>query len=346
MRLAPAVLAAALVALVVRPASGDALREVRLVMGTTVEVRAGGDACSAAIVEAFAAIARVDERMSLWKESELLALDRNGTGVLSEETLAVLRHALLVAEASGGAFDPTVEPLVRAAGGFGDLPVELSGEARKAALARVDYRRVTLLPSSRTVRLEGGARVVLDGIAKGYAADRALQALRAAGATTGLVDIGGSSLGVFGEPLVLELRDPTGRGAPWGAFVVEETSVSTSGGDQRPGHILDPRTGEPARSVLAATVVAASGMEADALSTAVFVMGAEEGLALLVRRGAAGLVLVEEEGRRTLRTTPAFAERFALKASPGVAVRAWAPARASHGQAAGHAARGRLGPGR
>ncbi|HEX9185513.1 MAG TPA: FAD:protein FMN transferase, partial [Vicinamibacteria bacterium] len=119
----------------------------------------------------------------------------------------------------------------------------------------------------------------------------------------------------------LELRDPRGEGLPWGAFEVEDASVSTSGGDQKPGHILDPRTGRPARGVLAATVVAASGLEADALSTAVFVLGARDGLALVARRGASGLVLVEEDGRRLLLTTPGFAARFGLQAAAGVLVR-------------------------
>jgi thiamine biosynthesis lipoprotein ApbE len=213
------------------PASAGLLREVRLVMGTTAEVRATGEASTeAGILEAFAALRRADEHMSLWKESEVPALDREGTEVVSEDTLAVLRHALDVAAASGGAFDPTV------------------------------------------------------------------------------------------EPLVLGLRDPTGERRPWGSFRVEDTSVSTSAGDQKPGHILDPRTGEPARGALAATVVAGSGIE-DALSTALVVLGPDVGLALLARRRAAGLVLLEKRGRRIVRATPGFAARYALAVAPGVEVR-------------------------
>lgn len=313
---APAVLLLSLPAV-----HGDTMREVRLVMGTLAEVEASGDACSqTALLSAFAALGGVDERMSLWKESELARLNDAGSAAVSEETFAVLRHALDVAAASGGAFDPTVEPLVRAAGGFGAPPRALSAPERRALLARVGHGRVLLDGATRRVTLEGGARLVLDGIAKGYAADRALSALRAAGAATGLVNLGESSLGVFGEPLTLDLRDPRGTGLPWGAFQVEDASVSTSGTDQRPGHVLDPRTGLPARGVLAATVVAASGVEADALSTAVFVLGPSEGLALLARRGAAGLVLLVEDGRRLVRTTPGFAIRYGLAPAAGVEV--------------------------
>ncbi|HEX9188071.1 MAG TPA: FAD:protein FMN transferase, partial [Vicinamibacteria bacterium] len=225
-------------------ASASTVRQVRLVMGTTAEVEASGNACSeTALIAAFAALGSVDERMSLWRDSELSRLNDAGEALLSEETLVVLRHALDVARASGGAFDPTVEPLVRAAGGLGDPPRALSDAERAALLARVGHARVRLDGAARRVTLAGGARLVLDGLAKGYAADRALSALRSAGALTGLVNLGESSLGVFGEPLTLELRDPRGEGLPWGAFEVEDSSVSTSGGDQKPGHIFDPRTG-------------------------------------------------------------------------------------------------------
>jgi thiamine biosynthesis lipoprotein len=297
------------------------LREVRLVMGTTAEIRVGGLADpGSALDAAFAALDGVDARMSLWKQSELSALNREGEGRVSPETFAVIAHALEVAAASDGAFDPTVEPLVRAAGGLGDEARPLDAAERQALRARVDYRRVTLDEATRTVRLAGGTRLVLDAAAKGDAADRALAALRAAGATSGLVDLGGSTIAAFGESCAVDLRDPTGARRPWGAFRLADGALGTSGGDQKPGHIVDPRTGDPAESVLQATVLAESAREADVLSTAVFVLGPEEGLALALRRGAAALVLVLEDGQRVIRTTPGFAAAHALVAAPGVSV--------------------------
>lgn len=296
-------------------------REIRLLMGTTAEIRVGGLADpTPALDAAFAALARVDDRMSLWKESELAALNRTGHGIVSAETFAVVRHALDVAAASRGAFDPTVEPLVRAAGGFGEPARLPSAEEKRALLARVGYQNVHLDDAARTIRLASGARLVLDALAKGHAADLALSALRDAGATSGLVDLGGSSLTAFGEDMTIDLSDPTGRGLPWAAFRVA-TAVGTSGSDQQPGHILDPRTGEPPRGVLQATVVASSALEADALSTAVLVLGATDGLALVRRRGAAGLVVFLESGHRVVRTTPGFSAAHSLVAAPGVEVR-------------------------
>jgi thiamine biosynthesis lipoprotein len=135
------------------------------------------------------------------------------------------------------------------------------------------------------------------------------------------VNLGGSTLAAFGAPVAVDLRDPTGEGRPWGSFALAGAALGTSGADQQGGHIVDPRTGRPARGVLQATVVAASAREADALSTAVFVLGAEGGLALAARRGAAALVLALEDGTRVIHATRGFAATHALVAAPGVMVR-------------------------
>jgi thiamine biosynthesis lipoprotein len=291
-------------------------------MGTTAEIRATGIALPAATLDrAFAALSLVDDQMSLWKESDLTRLNRDGFGPVPAELLAVVGHALDVARASKGAFDPTVEPLVRATGGVGGPRRALGDDERRALLKRVGAGKVHLDEATRTIRLEGGAALDLGGIAKGYAADLALAALGASGARDGLVDLGGSSIGVFGEALTADVRDPEAAdGAPWASFVVSNASVSTSAEDQKPGHILDPRTGLPATGVLAATVVAATGIEADALSTAVFVLGGGRGLPLLAHRGAAGFVLLRRAGHRVILTTPGFVRRYHLVAATDIEV--------------------------
>jgi thiamine biosynthesis lipoprotein len=294
-------------------------REVRLVMGTTAEVRVFGlSEPHPALDAAFAALQRVDDSMSLWKPSELSRLNEAGDGQVSHDLFLVLSAALEVAEASKGAFDPTVEPLVRAAGGFSGRMRRLRPDERRSLLPRVSFRRVRLDPAAADVRLEEGARLDLGGIAKGYAVDLALAELKRAGASAGHVDLGSSSLGAFGAPLLVDLRDPERPAGPAIAtFRLEDAVLATSASDQRGNHVLDPRTGRPAEGVLSATVVARTGMEADALSTAVYVLGPEEGLALLERRGACGLVLVREGGRRVLRTTEGFAEAFGLVTAAG-----------------------------
>jgi len=310
--------------LLVLSAAAPPAREARLVMGSLAEVQAEGlDDAGPALAAAFAALQRVDDRMTLWRPSELTTLNDSGRARLSPETSTVLWHALEMSYASGGAFDPTVEPLVRAAGHLGAKPRRLTRCQRWQLLARVGTAHVHLDPATREAWLDPGTRLDFGGIAKGYAVDLALAALRGAGARAGLVDLGGSSQAVFGRPAPIAVRDPERPEAPaWATFTLEDAALASSGGDQRPGHILDPRTGLPARKVLAATVVARSAMEADALSTAVFVLGAEDGLALLARRGAAGLVLMREGGRPLIRATAGFAEASGLRPAEGVALRA------------------------
>jgi thiamine biosynthesis lipoprotein len=299
------------------PATATAsAREVRVLMGTTAEVAVAGAADDRGALEgAFAALVRVDDALSLWKESALVRLNRDGHASGPAELLAVVRAALDVAAASGGAFDPTVEPLLRAAGDYGGRPRTLGDDERTALLQRVGYGRVRITDSG--IRMQPGTGIDLGGIAKGYAVDLALASLREAGASQALVDLGGSSVGGFGDPLLVDVRDPEGR-APLASFVVRDAATSTSGADQKPDHILDPRTGRPAAGVVEATVVAATAMEADALSTAVFVLGPEAGLRLLRDRGAEGLVATREGDALVLRTTPEFVTRHALVARADV----------------------------
>jgi thiamine biosynthesis lipoprotein len=302
--------------------SGSARREVRLVMGTIAEVVVeGAGESTAALDEAFAALDDVDRRMSLWKPSELSALNERGSGELSPPLFAVLERSLAFAEATRGAFDPTVEPLVRAMGGLGGPRRSLAAGERARLRARVGWSRVRLDAVRRTIDL-AGTRVDLGGIAKGYAVDQGLAALRESGARAGLVDLGRSSLATFGHALVLDIADPERPGAPpWGTFTLEDAAVGSSAGDQKKDHILDPRTGLPAHRVLGATLVAPSAMDADALSTAVYVLGAEQGLALLESRGLQGFVLTREKGRPTIRATRGFATACRLRAAAGVEVR-------------------------
>lgn len=309
--------------LLLAPPPEAPVRETRLIMGTTAEVEVTGLADAApALAAAFAALSRVDDSMSLWKPSELQQLNERGEAHVSPDLLFVLQASLEAAAASGGAFDPTVEPLVRATGGVGGPRRVLGASERRHLLARVGFRRMHVDLEGAEVRLEPGTRLDLGGIAKGYAVDLAVSELRRAGAGAGYVDLGTSSLGAFGAPVAVDVRDPeSATGAPWASFRLRDAFLGTSGADQRGDHIFDPRTGQPARGVLSVTVVARTGLEADALSTAVYVMGAAEGISLLERRGAAGIVLLREKGRRVVRTTTGFGSAYGLVTAAGVARR-------------------------
>lgn len=320
----PVVFAAALAAPAPTPSPAAPAHEMRLVMGSTAELWVDGLEHSApALDAAFAALDAVEASMSLWKESELQALNRGGDARVSPLLFETLRRALDVAADSGGAFDPTVEPLLRARGAYGDAPRRPSESELRRLRERVGFGRVQLEAATRRVRLEPGTALDLGGIAKGYAADLALQELRRAGARRALVDLGTSSQCVFGDSLTLDVAHPLDPTQPtWARFTLRDACVGSSSTSQRGEHILDPRTGRAAAGgVLGATVVAAEGIEADALSTALFVLGPEAGLPLVARRGAHGFVLLLRRGRPLLLTTPGFAERYALEAENWVLVR-------------------------
>jgi thiamine biosynthesis lipoprotein len=292
------VIALLVVALLEAPA-----RESRALMGTTAEIWVKGPADRAGALDAaFAALARAEELTSAAKENELARLNRSGEASISADLLSVVRQALELCVASKGAFDPTLAP--------------------KLSPAASSVERVHLDAATGRVRLEPGTVLDLRGVARGFAGDRALAVLKNAGATSALVDLGGS-LAVFGEPLDLVVHNPEiSGGPPWATYRVREGHVATLGLEKTDA-TLGRRTGAAGASgrALSVTVVAASGLEAEALSSAVSVLGAKAGLELLAERGAAGFVLLRERGRAVLWTTPGFSDSYDLEASTGVLVR-------------------------
>ncbi|HEY9900788.1 MAG TPA: FAD:protein FMN transferase [Pantanalinema sp.] len=283
--------------------------QVRYAMGTLWTIEARGPGVDEAMERAFTEVKRLDGCLSTYRpESELSRVNRGaarGWVGVSAETLALLRRSLSYAEQSGGAFDPTVAPLVRA-WGFKYLDYRMPDEAAIArARAKVGYRGVRLDPR-RGVRFERpGMELDLGAIAKGYAVDRALAVLRANGAIAARVDAGGNQ-GVWGPPEVGEawsfgIKHPREEGEVLGVVPLKAGGVSTSGDAERGfwkdgvryGHVVDPATGRPVQGRLSVTVVAPTAEEADALSTTLYVLGPERGRAYLANHpGAAALYVL------------------------------------------------------
>jgi len=269
-------------------------RETRFMMGTLVEilVYARGDGAADAINRAFLRIQEVEKASSRWEKGSALESIREGKGAaLVGDQAIILETALAVAAASSGAFDPTLGELADLWGiGMGNPRVPEEEEIRDA-LERSGYRRIP----------EGGCcppglKVWFDlgGVAKGYAVDEAVKVLKSAGIGAGIVDAGGD-LRSFGSkpgdvPWKIGVQDPEQPQDLAGILHVGEISIATSGdyqryfevGGIRYHHILDSATGRPARSgVKSVTVLATDCALADALATAAFVMGPEEGLDLI-----------------------------------------------------------------
>lgn len=285
--------------------------QIRYVMGTLWTVEGAGARAPAAIDAAFTAIHRVDGLMSTYKPaSELSRLNRDGHArwvPLSPDTYGVLARARAWARASGGAFDPTVGPLVRAWGFDGPSPAIPAPAALAAARGQVGWRHLQLDPRCGARFARPGMACDLGGIAKGTAIDLALAAMRRAGATRARVDAGGQQ-GFWGPPgsrWRVAIADPRAEAEVLAALTVGVGSVATSGDAERGfwqegvryGHVLDPRTGRPARAAWSVTVVAPTGEMADALSTALAVMGPEEARGLLRRYPGVRAVFALPGGR-------------------------------------------------
>jgi FAD:protein FMN transferase len=272
-------------------------------MGTLVRVvlyaesRRAGEAAAAA---AFARIAAIDARLSDYRDdSEVAALSRAAAGVpvpVSADLFVVLAASDALARRTGGAFDVTAGRLThlwRRARHTNIWP-----EAGRVAAARAagGFARVRLDAARREVTVDAAA-IAIDpgGIAKGYAADEAMLVLRSLGITSALVGLGGDL--VAGDPppgqagwrvAIPRLAAPGTAADP---FWIElaHAAVSTSGdaeqwmtvGGVRRSHVIDLRTGWPLTGRTATSVVARRGIDADALSTAVAIVGREAGAALL-----------------------------------------------------------------
>jgi len=260
-------------------------------MDTAVTLTAYGAAAEQAMD---AALAILFEAEGLWSttlpDSTVSRLNRDGTAVLDARTAELLACALGFAARTDGAFDPTVCPMVRA-WGFTTGAYRVPDPAELADLrARGNYRDVMLAGGVAT--LGSGMALDFGAIAKGYSADVMADVMRSRGVTSGLISLGGNvrALGAKpdGSPWRVGIRDPERPDRLVGVVSVRDLSVVTSGGYERffvrdgmrYHHILDPGTGEPARSgLLSVTVISPDGALADALSTALFVMGLDRGLA-------------------------------------------------------------------
>ena len=259
--------------------------QARYLMGTVcaIEVYAGDlEEAEHAANSAFTAMQEVDRKMSNYREeSELSQLNqRAGSGPVevSDELFQVLSFAQRVSEASDGTFDMTVGPLLRA---WGFLPANSAPATSPSGHPVVGYRHVLLSSSDRTVQYAvAGIEIDLGGIAKGYAVDRAVDALRAAEVKNARVSAGGSTIFALGAPPENALGWP--HTLPSGKVIIlRDQAASTSGhsekfvesGGRRHSHIFDPRRGEPVSTeIRSVTVEAATAMESDALTKPFFIL--------------------------------------------------------------------------
>jgi thiamine biosynthesis lipoprotein len=289
-----------------RPASHDAHVVARsgLAMGSELTLMAwtaDEDAANRAFDEVFAEFNRLDQLMSVWKaNSDVLRLNAAAGDhpvPISRDTMEAMVTARQVSEWTEGKFDVTFGALSDIWKFDQDQDDSVpSKEAIAARLPLIDYRKLVLDPQAGTAFLEKkGMRAHLGGIGKGYAVDRAVALMKGAGLKDFSIQAGGD-LYVAGHrgdrPWRLGIADPRAAdGAIFARVELTDSTFSTSGDYERffikdgvrYHHILDPATGQPARLSRSVTIVTKQAVLADGLSTGVFLLGPEKGMALIER---------------------------------------------------------------
>lgn len=280
-------------------------------MDTYMTLKAYGAGAEEGIEKAEKEIRRLEAILSVTeKSSEVYDINEQGGGILSQDTQRLLNRSLELYQETDGLFDVTIYPLMEL-WGFSTKKYHVPSEAElQEILPLVDGAKIFV--SENRIKLSAGQRLDFGGIGKGYAADQVMKILKEEGVENALISLGGN-IGTLGvnekkEPWVIGIRDPNGTGEEMiGSVRVSGKFVVTSGGYERyfeeDGktyiHILDPKTGYPAeQGLISATIVSEDGTLADALSTAVYLMGLEKASAYWKEhREVFDMILVAEDGK-------------------------------------------------
>lgn len=297
------------------PADEERVR-TQIAMGTVIEMQIRGmdvEAADRAMTAAFAEVRRVDTLFSTYlRNSPVWRANRSGGDVvtLPDEVYALLRRCDTLYRNTGGAFDVAIEPLVQVWGFDDDAPAIPDAQRLTEALSRSGWRHVEILDSAR-VRLNGGAALNFGAIAKGYAVDRAVAVLAAHDVREGLVNAGGEIRSVGGT-WTIGVQHPREERRLAASVRIDSRSIATSGDyeqffeedGKRYHHIFDPASGKPASGCRSVTVLAPDNTTADALATAVFVMGPAKGMEFLTQQKHIDGMIIDDRG--AVYTTPGF----------------------------------------
>lgn len=291
-----------------RSADTDRHSETVFAMDTVMELTAHGENGDEAIKDAKAEILRLDKTLSRKTDgSEVYAVNKNGSARVGEDTAEIVQTALGVSAATDGCFDITIAPVMDLWGFFTKNYHVPSDSELRAELKKVDYKNITL--DGEVLSLKNGAQIDLGGIAKGYASEKVIEIFKKNGVTSGIVSLGGNvhCLGTRPDfsPWRVAVQAPDGDGYI-GILSVSDTAVITSGGYQRYferdgrvyHHIIDPKTGMSADSGLkSVTIVSENSVRADALSTAVFVMGLDRAVDFWRTHGGFDMLLLTDDDK-------------------------------------------------
>lgn len=285
------------------------IKRTQILLGTVVEIQvrdADENKAEDAITKAFAEAKRIDDLFTTYnEESPVGKLNTSADSVISVDpeiyNLIVLCDS--VNKLSNGSFDVSLDNLTKAWGFYTDNPKLPTQSAIDSALQNSGWNNLRLLGDNTIIRTKN-AGLNFGAIAKGYAVDRAINVLKKLDFKEALVNAGGE-ISVIGNEWIVGIQHPREINAIIKKINLKEYTVATSGDyeqyfeidGKRYHHILDPKTGYPAKGLQSVTVINKSNTFADALATAVFVMGKENGMKLIESLSDTEAMIIVDSGK-------------------------------------------------
>nr|WP_276169163.1 FAD:protein FMN transferase [Zobellia alginiliquefaciens] len=266
------------------------------------------------IEEATAEIQRIENMISAWNPESETSLINLNAGVkpvkVSQELFMLIERAKQISEITDGAFDISFASMDNIWAFDGSMAQIPTPEEISESVKNVGYENIILNPFEKTVYLsQKGMRISFGAIGKGYAADKAKELLVSKQVLGGIINAAGDlttwGTKATGEKWLIGIANPLSDEKIFSWLPIVESSVATSGNSEKYvifkgvkySHILDPRTGYPSTGVNSVSIFAKSAELCDALATAVYIMGKEDGLALINQLGGTEVILVDSSNR-------------------------------------------------
>ncbi|WP_243122887.1 FAD:protein FMN transferase [Haloimpatiens lingqiaonensis] len=297
-------------------------------MGTVVSLKVYGEKAEENIEEAIKLLGNIEEKMSVNKEnSEVNRLNSsagNKSEKVSKETYYVIKKAIEYSKLSEGAFDITVEPLVKLWGIGTDKARIPSKEEIEKAKELINYKNIEINEDGQIYLKKSGMKIDLGAIAKGYGADEIKSMLIKNGVKSAFINIGGNVnlLGskTDGSPWKIGVQNPLkDKGEYLGILTTEDKSIVTSGNyeryfekdGKRYHHIFDVKTGYPAdKGLISTTIVSDKSIDGDALSTTTYVLGLEKAIKLVESQKGVDAIFVTKD--KKIYVTSGVKDKFKL----------------------------------
>ena len=284
-------------------------KRTQILLGTVVEIQVRDEdeqKAENAITQAFAEVKRIDDLFTTYnEESPVWEINNNSDTLIKvdDEIYNLLLLCDSVAQLSDGCFDVSLDNLTKAWGFYSDNPHLPNKTAIDSALNLSGWNNIQLIENQTLIRRKN-VGLNFGAIAKGYAVDKAIDVLKNSGIKEALVNAGGE-IRVFGNDWLIGIQHPREINSIIKKLKLRDISVATSGDYEqyfevdgiRYHHILDPKTGFPSRGLQSVSVINKANAFADALATAVFVMGKEKGMKLIESLDNTEAMIIDEEGK-------------------------------------------------